>query len=110
MLGKTGGTGQLAPMQALPDDSRIAAEILTQVAASGSDHSITPSDVARALDADWRPLLGPVRRVAQALARDGRLDILRKGRTVAPEGVKGVIRLRQPQALAQPIPQHGDAT
>jgi hypothetical protein len=37
----------------------------------------------------------PVRHAAQALARDGRIEILRKGQPVDPNAeIRGVIRLR----------------
>jgi hypothetical protein len=48
----------------------------------------------------WRSLLTPVRRAAIALARDGRVLVLRKGKPVPPEGVKGVIRLAAPESGA----------
>ena len=63
----------------------------------GPAKSICPSEVARALRPDWQPLLSEVRRTACQLAAAGRIDILRKGRVVAPVGVKGVIRLRAVQ-------------
>jgi hypothetical protein len=73
----------------------IAAEILRLTAARGPDKSICPSEVARALAPDaWRPLLGAVRAEALRLAAAGRIEILRKGRPVPPEAVRGVIRLR----------------
>lgn len=74
--------------------SPIEAEILRQVAARGPDKSICPSEVARVLDPEWQKLSLAVRRAAIRLAQAGRIDILRKGKRVAPEGVKGVIRLR----------------
>jgi hypothetical protein len=75
----------------------LAAEIMRQVAARGAGKSICPSEVARALAPDaWRPLLGPVRQAAAALAAEGRLAILRKGRPVPPEAMRGVIRLALP--------------
>jgi Protein of unknown function (DUF3253) len=75
-------------------DGEIAAAILRLAEASGPDASICPSEAAKDLSAEWRPLLGPVRRVAARLAQDGRIDILRKGRAIAPAEMKGVIRLR----------------
>jgi hypothetical protein len=79
----------------------LAQEILRQVAARGADKSICPSEVARALMPDpapWQRLMAPLREVAFALARQGRLDILRKGHKVPipadPAAIKGVIRLR----------------
>jgi hypothetical protein len=38
--------------------------------------------------------MGPVRRAAAELARAGRVEILRKGKPVPPEAMRGVIRLR----------------
>ncbi len=73
---------------------RIEAEILRLTTDRGADKSICPSEVARALAADWRPLLGPVRRTAARLAGAGRIDVLRKGRRIDPADARGVIRLR----------------
>jgi hypothetical protein len=78
----------------MPETKDIDAAILRLAGARGPDGSISPSDAARALAEDWRPLLGPVRRAAARLAEAGQLDILRKGRPVAPADMKGVIRLR----------------
>ncbi len=72
----------------------IADEILRQTTARGADRSICPSEVARALDPDWRRLMTPVRRAAAELADAGRIDILRKGKPIPPQDMHGVIRLR----------------
>jgi hypothetical protein len=77
-------------------DSEIEAEILRQIAARPAG-SICPTDVARALDENWRPLLGRIRRIAVTLAQHGALEIIRKGRAIAPEEMRGVIRLRLKQ-------------
>jgi hypothetical protein len=67
---------------------RIAAE-------RGPEKSLCPTDVARAVSAeDWRPLLGAVRKVAADLARQGKIEILRKGKPINPDEMRGVIRLR----------------
>jgi hypothetical protein len=70
--------------------------ILAQTAARGAAKSICPSEVARALAPEaWQPLMARVRREAVALAREGRIDILRKGKPVDPAAeIRGVIRLR----------------
>ncbi len=81
----------------MTDDAAISAEILRQTGALGPHKSICPSEVARALapdDATWRPLMGRVRQAALALQAAGQIDILRKGKPVLREDVRGVIRLR----------------
>lgn len=75
-------------------DEAIAAAILSLVEARGTDKSICPSEVARALDPAWQSLMGPVRQAAIRLAAAGRIDILRKGKPAPPGEVRGVIRLR----------------
>ena len=67
---------------------RIAAE-------RGPEKSLCPTDVARAVSTEnWRPLLGAVRKVAADLARQGKIEILRKGKPINPDEMRGVIRLR----------------
>ena len=74
----------------------LTAEILRQTAARGPGKSICPSEVARALVPDeWRRHMHAVRAAAAALAAEGRIEILRKGRPIPPEAMHGVIRLRQ---------------
>ncbi len=82
----------------MTDRAAIAAEILHRTAERGAAKSICPSEVARALAPEepaWRALMGEIRAAALALAREGRIEVLRKGRPVDPHGeVRGVIRLR----------------
>jgi hypothetical protein len=70
--------------------------ILAQTAARGPEKSICPSEVARALEPEeWQRLMPRIRREAALLAREGRIDVLRKGKPVDPEQeIRGVIRLR----------------
>lgn len=78
-------------------DEAIRDRIVELCTARGSTKSICPSEVARALAGDeetWRALMKPVRRQAQRLAEEGRIDILKKGKPIAPDSIKGVIRLR----------------
>ena len=76
-------------------EQAIEATLMQLVDARGPGKSICPSEVARQLaPGAWQPLLGPVRRVAVALAKAGRIDILRKGKAVDPADMRGVIRLR----------------
>jgi hypothetical protein len=79
----------------IPHREEIEQAILSLAGARGPEASICPSEVARALaPQDWRRLLGAVRRQAAGLAAAGRIDILRKGKPVAPAELRGVIRLR----------------
>lgn len=82
----------------MTDQDAIAAEILRQVATRGAAKSICPSEVARALAPEedvWRRLMGQVRAAAIRLAREGRIEVLRKGKPVDPAAeIRGVIRLR----------------
>jgi hypothetical protein len=81
-----------------PVPDPIHAEILRQTSARGAGKSICPSEVARALEPEeacWRRLMGPVRAAAIRLAKEGRIELLRKGKAVDPEAeIRGVIRLR----------------
>ncbi len=59
--------------------------------------SVSPEDVAKALDAEgWRRLLPQVRSTAVGLARAGKLVITRHGKPADPDSFKGVYRLRLP--------------
>jgi hypothetical protein len=71
------------------------ASLLSQVR---TGESISPNQVAKALDAvNWRRELPKVRGVIIGLARQGRLEVLRKGKPIEPEGFKGVYRIRLSQ-------------
>ena len=74
----------------------IREAILAQATAHGPEKSFTPEDVARAMTSEnWQSLLTRIRREATMLAREGQIDILRKGKPVDPEAeIRGVIRLR----------------
>lgn len=88
----------MTAIQPAPLPADITAEIIRQTTERGTNASICPSEVARALAVEWRPLLGPVRRAAFGLARAGQIEVLRKGRAVdidsGPDAARGVIRLR----------------
>jgi hypothetical protein len=73
--------------------------ILQLLDASGAGKSISPSDAARALAGNppgdaWRKSLAPIRLATMRLAGSGQIEILRKGKPVAPADAHGVIRLR----------------
>jgi hypothetical protein len=67
-------------------------DLLSQVR---KDESISPNQVAKAIDAtNWQRELPKIRAVIIGLARQGRLEVLRKGKPIEPEGFKGVYRVR----------------
>jgi hypothetical protein len=80
----------------------IEATMLRLVAERGAARTICPSEVARALGGPhpdgWGPLMGPVRRTAVRLMKQGRVLILRKGRPMDPHDFRGVYRLTLPSA------------
>ncbi len=77
-------------MSQLIEDTLLA--LLSQVR---KDESISPNDVAKAVSVEnWQRELPKVRAVAIGMARQGRLEILRKGKPVEPEGLKGIWRIR----------------
>ena len=73
-------------------------EVIFELLASlPAGKSVSPEEVARALDPDgWRRRLGQVRPAAIGLARAGRLVILRHGKPADPDTLKGVWRMRLP--------------
>ena len=81
----------------------LAATVLTLCAAHGPHRTICPTDAAKAHaeargegPLGWRTHLQQVRRVAVALANEGRLVIYRKGKPVDPNTFRGVYRLGAP--------------
>ena len=86
---------------ARPDPSASEAVLLRLIAENGPGKTIDPQDAARALGGPhpdgWGPLMQPIRRVAVALAEQGRAVILRKGKAVDPRDFKGVYRIMAPR-------------
>lgn len=78
-------------MTRAPTDADIATVMTRFAEARDPGRSFCPSEVARALSDDWRPLMPDVRRVA----RDIGLQATQSGRPVDPVTAKGPIRLRR---------------
>ncbi|WGV15837.1 DUF3253 domain-containing protein [Fuscovulum ytuae] len=74
-----------------PSDEVIAALMLDLALRRGRGKTFCPSDVARGLAADWRPLMGRVRMVAASHAD---IEAVQKGEPVDPLTARGPIRLR----------------
>jgi hypothetical protein len=85
---------------AAPDISKehIETALLRLLAERGK--SIDPTELARRLagtdETRWRLMMKPIRAVAVALARQGRVQILRKGKPADPSDFKGVYRIAPP--------------
>lgn len=80
------------------DHKAVAARIMQLAGRRGEGRTLCPSEVARSLASDWRPLMPLVREVAGRLAREGALVVLQQGSPVDPSEARGPIRL----GLARP--------
>ncbi|WP_110708268.1 DUF3253 domain-containing protein [Salinicola sp. CR57] len=84
-------------MASSPHPATLRRAILAMAESRGSTKTFCPSEVARQLDDDWRPLMAPVRASSRELAREGRLAVLQRGRALSPEEPwHGAIRLQLP--------------
>ncbi|OLO06947.1 hypothetical protein BTW08_14895 [Salinicola sp. MH3R3-1] len=82
-------------MTAATDSAALSRAILSMAASRGSDKTFCPSEVARQLSDDWRPLMVDVRDCARELAQAGYLRVSQKGRTLSPDlPWQGPIRLQ----------------
>lgn len=75
----------------MPSDEAIEAALLRL--AADRRGTFCPSEAARALAPDWRPLMPEVRRVAGRLVEEERLVATQRGCPVEPTEAKGPIRL-----------------
>ena len=84
-----------------PDSRTIEATLLRLVAERGPGKAVDPAEAARALSGghpdQWGPLMQPIRKIAVALAEQGRLVIVRKGKPADPRDFHGVYRLTAPR-------------
>lgn len=78
------------------NDDDLRGAILARVAGLRPGTTCCPSEVARALATDWRPLMAPLRRVALELAAKRRIAVMQKGRPAGPDP-RGPIRLAPAQ-------------
>ncbi|MEO1066604.1 MAG: DUF3253 domain-containing protein [Pseudomonadota bacterium] len=71
--------------------------LITLIEARGPGKTICPSEVARAVAGsnakEWRLLMKPVKAIAVALAKDGKVTIRRKGKIIDPDAIKGIYRI-----------------
>ena len=76
--------------------TELQAAILAVLDDPAAGKSLSPQEVAMRLAADeWRGLLPTLKQAGAQLASSGQLQILRKGKPVAPEAARGVLRWRR---------------
>lgn len=80
-------------------DQRIEATVLDLLASRAADSSICPSDAARRLADDWRPLMEPVRRVTARLQEAGRVVVTQGGEPAGPPPWHGPVRIVRGQGF-----------
>lgn len=78
-------------------DAVAIRECLLRLAAGRSEGATyCPSEAARQLSRDWRPLMQPVREMAAVLVDEGLLVCTQKGVPADPLTARGPIRLARP--------------
>ncbi|TGN61777.1 DUF3253 domain-containing protein [Paracoccus liaowanqingii] len=77
-------------------DDHLRRAILAQVDRLRPGTTCCPSQIARDLASDWRPLMTPLRQAALDLAAEGRIRVTQKGRPAGP-APRGPIRLAAPE-------------
>jgi len=68
-------------------------QALLRMAAERGEKTFCPSEVARALASDWRPLMPAIRAEAEALVQAGQLRCSQADKAVSPINARGPIRL-----------------
>lgn len=75
-------------------DDSLEAAILELLRERDKGKTICPSEAARAVSDEWRPLMDRTRSAAQRLVARGVIDIVQKGEVVTLATARGPIRLR----------------
>ncbi|MGV3661774.1 MAG: DUF3253 domain-containing protein [Prosthecobacter sp.] len=74
-------------------DAAIRRTLLALAAEREAEATFCPSEAARRLSAQWRPLMPQIRTVAAALIQEGHLVCTQRGEKVDPLVARGPIRL-----------------
>ncbi|PWW03651.1 uncharacterized protein DUF3253 [Hoeflea marina] len=96
-------------------EADIRMTIVEHLAKAGAGKTISPSDVARAMagkdEKAWSQVMKPLRRVCIAMAKDGELEIRRKGKVADPDDFRGIYRLAaaSPESIARAAQARLDA-
>ena len=75
-------------------DEALERELVALLSARAAGATICPSEAARAVAEDWRPLMERARMAARRLVAAGGVEITQRGRVVDPSSAKGPIRVR----------------
>jgi hypothetical protein len=90
------------------NDADIEDAILELLRARDPGKTICPSEAARQLADDWRPLMDDVRAVGRRLADDEVIDVTQGGEVVDPHTARGPIRYRLKRANQSDSGESGD--
>lgn len=77
-------------------DAAILAALRQLASERGGGSTFCPSEAAKRVARDWRPLMPRVREVAAALVAQGELACTQRGQTAHPLTTRGAIRLKAP--------------
>lgn len=80
-----------------PDRQRVCEALADLAATRGTDATFCPSEAARALARDWRPLMPLVREVAAEMQAAGDLAAFKSGAPVDLAAARGPVRLGAPR-------------
>ncbi|ADU13191.1 histone H1/H5 family protein [Asticcacaulis excentricus] len=70
----------------------LIVELLTEL---GDKETLSPNQVAKTINAEnWRRQLPQVRAAIGQLVEAGRIEVVRKGKVVAFDGIRGIWRIR----------------
>ena len=73
----------------------VRSRILSVLHAHGEDVVVTPTTIAKDIDEiRWREYLKEIRAQAIQLAREDRIEVLRKGKWISPDKVRGIVKFR----------------
>lgn len=79
-----------------PPDAAALRRVLLALAAERTGRTYCPSEAARRLAPDWRPLMPHVRESAAALLQEGLLTCTQRSQPAHPLHTRGAIRLSAP--------------
>ncbi len=76
-------------------DAALERAIVALLAGRAADASVCPSEAARSVASEWRPLMERARMAARRLVVAGVVEIAQGGRVVDPSTARGAIRVRR---------------